>query len=141
VRVMKYSISKDKGKLDVTAIHDFLCNRSYWAKGRSMDTIIKSIDNSICYGLYDSMDKMLGFARAVTDKVTFAYLMDVFVLEEYRGRGLGKMLLQYILDDSETKVKFWLLGTVDAHGLYEQLGFVPLSNVDRYMEIKDNSIS
>ena len=140
MRLVKYSISKDKSKLDVAIIHDYLCDHSYWAKGRSLDTVKKSIDNSLCYGLYDLTGKMLGFARVVTDKVTFAYLMDVFVLETFHGQGLGKMLLQYILNDSETQVKFWLLGTVNAHGFYEQFGFMPLTNVERYMELKNSSI-
>jgi GNAT superfamily N-acetyltransferase len=134
---MEYSISTDKSRLDVPAIQDFLSNRSYWAKGRSFDNIKKSIDNSLCYGLYDSTGNMLGFARVVTDKVAFAYLMDVFILEAHRGKGLGKMLIKHILAEPELQVKFWLLGTVNAHGLYEQLGFTKLSHTERYMEIKD----
>jgi len=135
----EYFISSDKTKLDLTAIHDFLCNRSYWAKGRSLDAVKQTIDHSICFGLYHSTGPMVGFARVVTDTVAFAYLMDVFILESYRDKGLGKMLVQHILADSRLQVKFWLLGTVNAHGFYEQFGFIPLNNVERYMEIKDPS--
>jgi hypothetical protein len=83
---MEYSISTDKSKLDIFAIHDFLCNRSYWAKGRSLENVKKTIDRSFCFGLFDSRGQMPRFARVVTDYVAFAYLMDVFILEEYRGR-------------------------------------------------------
>ena len=76
---MQYLISTDKSKLNVEAIHDYLCNKSYWAKGRSLDDVKKSIDNSICFGLYDSEGNTLGFARVVTDQVVYAYLMDLFI--------------------------------------------------------------
>lgn len=80
---MKYSISTDKSKLDIDAIHEYLCNTSYWAKGRSVENVKKSIAHSLCFGLYDKSDQMLGFARVVTDEVAFAYVMDVFILEEH----------------------------------------------------------
>jgi GNAT superfamily N-acetyltransferase len=134
-----YLISTDKSKLDIGAIHDYLCNRSYWAKGRSVENVKKTIENSVCFGLYDNKEKMIGFARVVTDKMAFAYLMDVFVLEDYRGKGLGKKLDQHILDHPDLKVKFWLLGTVNAHGLYKKLGFSELENPNRFLAIVDNS--
>ena len=132
-------ISTDKTKLDIAAIHDFLSNRSYWAKGRSYENVKKSIDNSVCFGIYDCNDKMLGFARIVTDKVAFAYLMDVFILESYRGKGLGKKLIKHVLEHPDLQVKFWLLGTVNAHGLYKKLGFIELENTERYMAIRDKT--
>lgn len=134
---MEYSISTDKSKLDVAEIHDFLCNRSYWAKGRSLENVKKTIDSSFCFGVYDNKNEMLGFARVVTDHVAFAYLMDVFVLEEYRGNGLGKALVKYVIEHSDLQVKFWLLATVSAHAMYKKLGFRELSNIDRYLEIRD----
>lgn len=134
---MKYSISTDKSKLDVNAIHNYLCHKSYWAKGRSLERVRKSIDNSICFGLYDANDKMLGFARVVTDKVVFAYLMDLFVFEDYRGKGLGTMLVKHIVEHPDFQVRLWFLGTADAHGLYEKFGFSGLDDPDRYMFKRD----
>ena len=87
---MEFSISTDKSRLDIAVIHEFLCHHSYWAKGRSLENVKESIDNSLCFGLYDGAEKLFGFARAITDKVAFAYIMDVFVLEDYRGKGFGK---------------------------------------------------
>lgn len=136
---MEYSISSDKTKLDIAAIHDFLCNKSYWAKGRSLDNVKKSIENSKCFGVYDQSDKMLGFARVVTDQVAFAYLMDVFILEDYRRKGLGKMLVKHIFEHPDLQVKFWLLGTLDAHELYKKFGFSPLQDPTRYLAIRDES--
>jgi GNAT superfamily N-acetyltransferase len=134
---MEYSISTDKSKLAIEAIHDFLCHRSYWAKGRSLENVIRTIESSVCFGIYDSSEKMLGFARVVTDHIAFAYLMDVFILEEYRGKGLGQALVKHVIEHPDLQVRFWLLGTVNAHDMYKKLGFSELSNVDRYMEIRD----
>lgn len=134
---MEYSISTDKSKLDVSAIHDFLCNRSYWAKGRSLDDVKQTINSSFCFGVYDNKDEMLGFARVVTDHVAFAYLMDVFVLEKYRGNGLGKALVKYVIEHPDLQVKFFLLGTVKSHAMYKKLGFRELTSPGRYLEIRD----
>jgi len=134
---MEYSISSDKSLLDIDTIHDFLCNRSYWAKGRSLANVKKTIDNSMCFGLFDEPGKMLGFARVVSDKVAFAYLMDVFILEEHQGKGLGTMLVKHVIEHPELQVKFWLLGTAYAHEMYRRLGFTNLTNTDRFLEIKD----
>lgn len=134
---MNYSISTEKSKLNVEAIHDYLCHKSYWAKGRSLENVKKSIDNSICFGLYDSEDKMLGFARVVTDTVVFAYLMDLFIVEEYQGRGLGKELVKHIIEHPDLQVRLWFLVTASAHGLYEKFGFSGLSDPDRYMFKRD----
>ncbi len=92
-----YIISTDKQLLDIAVIHDFLSNRSYWGHGRSMETVSKSIEHSLCFGVYtQSEGKQAGFARVVTDFTIFAWVMDVFILEEYRGNGLGKLLMQSI---------------------------------------------
>jgi len=136
---MKYLISTDRSKLNVEAIHDYLCHKSYWAKGRSMERVKKSIDNSICFGLYDSDDKMLGFARVVTDKVVFAYLMDLFVLEEHQGKGVGTMLVKHIVEHPDLQVRLWFLATKSAHGMYEKFGFSGLSDPERYMFKRDEN--
>ena len=125
---MEYSISTDKSKLNVKAIHDFLCHKSYWAKGRSLENVIKSIENSICFGLYDSKNNMIGFARVDTDHVVFAYLMDLFIFEKHRGNGLGDKLIKHIIEEPELQVRLWFLATNSAHGLYKKYGFSALDN-------------
>jgi len=130
---MQYTISTDKSRLDVDAIHDYLCNESYWAKGRSLERVTTSIDNSNCFGLYDDSNRMLGFARVISDKVVFAYLMDLIVFPEYRGNGLGKKLVKHIMEQPDFQVRLWFLGTADAHRLYEQFGFIKLDQPERFM--------
>ena len=119
--------------MDINAIHDYLSHRSYWAAGRSLERVRTSIENSICFGLYDADDVMVGFARVVTDKVVFAYLMDLFILETHRGQGLGTQLVRHVVAQPELQVRLWFLATKDAHGLYEKVGFSPLDDPDRYM--------
>jgi GNAT superfamily N-acetyltransferase len=127
------SISTDKNLLDVAMIYDFL-RQSYWATNRSLETIQTSIEHSFCFGLYDN-GQQIGFARVISDCSVFAYIMDVFVLDNYRGQGLGKSLMQYILDESVLKnVRKWMLGTRDAHGLYRQLGFTDISSPEMWMQ-------
>ena len=134
---MKYSISTDKSRLNVEAIHDYLCNKSYWAKGRSLEAVNKSIDNSICFGLYDSEGNTLGFARVVTDKVVYAYLMDLFIFDEFQGKGLGTKLVKHILEQKDLQVRLWFLATKSAHGLYEKFGFSTISDPERLMFKRD----
>jgi len=136
---MEYLISTEKSKLDVVSIHDYLCNKSYWAKGRSLENVKKSIDNSICFGLYDSEQKIAGFARVVTDKVVFAYLMDFFIFEKYQGNGLGKKLVKHIIEYPDLQVRLWFLATKNAHKLYEKFGFSALADPDRYMFKRDEN--
>jgi GNAT superfamily N-acetyltransferase len=125
--------SDDKSKLDTGLIYKFLTN-SYWAKGRTIEEVKKSIEHSICFGVYKD-DKQIGFARIVTDYTIFAYLMDVFILEEYRGKGISKLLLNKIFKDDRFKgVKKWMLSTKDAHSLYAGFGFEEIKNADRLME-------
>jgi len=127
------SISTDKTLLNVSMIHDFL-RQSYWAKDRSLETIQTSIEHSFCFGLYHNKQQ-IGFARVVSDCSIFAYIMDVFVLDDYRGQGLGKLFMQYILDESALKnVRKWMLGTRDAHGLYRQLGFTDIPAPELWMQ-------
>ena len=126
-------ISDDKSKLDIGVIHKFLTT-SYWAEGRSIEAVKKSIENSICFGVYLD-DKQIGFARVITDYVVFAYLMDVFVLEEFRGKGYSKLLLKRVFEDDRfSGLKKWVLATKDAHSLYAQFGFRPLKRPERMME-------
>jgi len=127
-----YLVSTDKEKLDVKRIHDFISNRSYWAKGRSFTDVEASIRESVCFGLYEN-DVQLGFARVITDKVVLAYLLDFFIFEPYRGRGLSNLLMEEILAHEELQTVFWLLSTGDAHGLYEKFGFRRIEEASRLM--------
>jgi len=132
----EYKISTDKDKLDLIAIHDFLTNRSYWAIGRSFETVKRSIENSICFGVYDSSDKLVGFARVLTDYAVFAYIMDVFILEDYRKQGIGKQLMSAIMQHSDLQcLKRIMLATNDAHELYEKYGFKRTVSPEKIMEI------
>ena len=136
---MEYFISTDKTKIDVTAVHDYLCNRSYWAKGRSLECVKESIANSICFGLYSSENKMLGFARVVTDKAVFAYIMDLFVFEEYQGKGLGTYLANHIFEHTDIHVRLFLLATQTAHNFYKKHGFSELDAPENWMIKRDKN--
>lgn len=128
-------ISTDKQKLDIQIIHNYLSKESYWAKGRSMETVQRSIDNSLCFGVYTE-NKQVGFARVVTDYAVFAWLLDVFILPEYQGKGYGKKLMQTIMTHEKLQgLRRWGLGTDDAHELYKQFGFTPLNKPENVMEI------
>ena len=121
-----YRISTDPGELDLTVIHKYLSEESYWAEGIPLETVEKALSNSLCFGLYKN-NKQIGFARLVTDKATFAYLADVFVLEEHRGKGLSKWLIEVIQSHPELQgLRRWMLMTRDAQGLYEQFGWTVL---------------
>ncbi|MEP7376478.1 MAG: GNAT family N-acetyltransferase [Chitinophagaceae bacterium] len=118
-----YHISTDPSLLDMDAVYNYLSGESYWAKNIPRDVVEKSIANSLCFGLY-LIKRQIGFARLVTDKATFAYLADVFILPEYRGKGLSKWLMQVIHAHPELQgLRRWVLGTRDAHSLYEQFGW------------------
>jgi GNAT superfamily N-acetyltransferase len=132
---MTLEISTDQDRLDVTMIHSFLTNESYWVPGISRSSVEKCIKHSLCFGVY--LDgRQIGFARAVTDFVRYAHLLDVFVLPGFRGRGIGKLLLEYILAHPELQtIVRYTLGTQDAHGLYRQFGFTAFANPERQMEL------
>ena len=131
----EFEISTDRTRLDLAMIHRFLSNDSYWARGRSLEQTETAIENSICFGIY-SGERQIGFARVISDLATFAYLGDVFILDEFRGRGLGKMLMTAMLEQPELQgLRRWVLATRDAHGLYEQFGFSALKFPDRWMEL------
>jgi len=128
-----YTISTDRSRLDVALIHEFLSHRSYWAQGISRGTVERAISHSLCFGVYAG-DHQVGFARITTDYAALAYLADVFILEPYRARGLGKWLVECIVNHPELQgLRRWLLATLDAHGLYARYGFEPLTSPERYM--------
>ena len=128
-------ISTDKSRLDIELIHNYLSNESYWAKGRSIEKVKLSIENSICFGVYLD-EAQIGFARVVTDYAVFAWILDVFILKDFQGRGYGKKLMNTIMTQNNLQnLLRWGLGTDDAHGLYEQYGFKPLRKPQNMMEI------
>ena len=132
-----YLISADPSKLDIAVIHQYLSRESYWAKNIPLQTVERSIANSFCFGVYYH-DVQIGFARLVTDKATFAYLADVFVLPEHRGKGLSKWLIETIHAHPDVQgLRRWMLGTKDAHGLYAQFGWKPIPEemMSRFMQL------
>lgn len=132
----RFHVSTDPSLLDITRIHAFL-TRSYWAEGIPRDTVARSIQHSIAFGLYDG-GKQIGFARAITDRATFSYLADVYVEDEFRGQGLGKLLVRAAMAHPHLQgLRRWLLATRDAHGLYRQFGFSELSTPGMWMEKDD----
>jgi GNAT superfamily N-acetyltransferase len=118
--------------MDIDLIHSFL-TRSYWAEGISKEIVRRSIEGALCFGVFEN-DKQVGFARMITDRATFAYLADVFIIEEYRGLGLSKWLMEVIMSHPDLQgLRRMILATRDAHELYKKFGFTPLNNVDRWM--------
>jgi GNAT superfamily N-acetyltransferase len=135
----EYIISTDKNKMDIDFIHSFL-TRSYWAEGITKEIISRSIEGSLCFGVFN-MEKQVGFARMVTDEATFDYLADVFIDNDHRGKGLSKWLMEVILSYPGLQgLRRILLATRDAHGLYAQFGFTPLNNPDRWMQIHNPDV-
>jgi GNAT superfamily N-acetyltransferase len=130
-----YEISTDPARLDIDAIHACL-TRSYWSPGIPREVVARTAANSLCFGLFHATEGQVGYARVVTDRASFAYLCDVYVLEAHRGQGLSKWLLQTILAHPDLQgLRRFMLATRDAHGLYAQFGFTPLASPDRMMEI------
>lgn len=129
-----FTISTDRERLDLDVVYGFL-TECYWAKGIPRDVVARSIENSLCFGLY-AEGKQVGFARVISDYATYAYIGDVFVLDSFRGRGLGKWLMECIMQHPQLQgLRRWSLVTRDAHGLYAQLGFEPLKKPQNYMEL------
>jgi GNAT superfamily N-acetyltransferase len=129
-----YFISSDPSLLDLRVIHGFI-SQSYWAKGMPEALVARMIENSLCFGVYLGREQV-GFARVISDLTTFAYVADVFVLPEHRGKGLSKALMARILAHPDLQgLRRWVLVTLDAHGLYAPLGFKPPAHPERYMEI------
>ena len=134
-----YLISTDKSKIDIDYVHGFL-TQSYWSPGVPIQVVKKAMEGSLCFGIYDNdlqtlpPGRQVGYARMITDKATFGWLADVFIDESYRGRGLGKWLVEMILAHPDLQgLRRILLATKDAHKLYEQCGFSPINNPERFM--------
>jgi len=129
-----YEISTDPARVDIRMVHEFLTD-SYWAKGIPLETVRRSIENSIAFGLYHGQQQV-GFARIISDLATFSYLADVFILPAYRGRGLSQWLMECIIAHPDLQgLRRWMLATKDTHGLYAKFGFTPIKNPDSWMEI------
>jgi GNAT superfamily N-acetyltransferase len=135
-----YLISTDPERLDLDVIYAFLSGESYWAKGRPRDQIVRGIENSLPFGVYRD-GALVAFARVLTDRATFAWLADVFVVESERGSGVGKLLIQAVVEHPWVRgLPRVMLATADAHGLYEQFGFAPLERVERFMAIEASHV-
>ena len=135
----QFNISTDKNKINLDYVHRFL-TQSYWSPGISIQVVKKAMEGSLCFGVYDN-DKQVGYARVITDTATFAYLADVFIDENYRGKGLGKWLVKMILKHPDLQgLRRIILTTKDAHKVYEQCGFISITNPERYMVYNPQSI-
>jgi GNAT superfamily N-acetyltransferase len=133
----EFVLSTDKDKLPIATIHNFLSNEAYWCKGIPLETVQSAIDHSLNFGIYHK-DALVGYARIISDYTTIAYLGDVFILPEYRGKSLSKWLMQEIkAHPSLQGLRRWILLTRDAHELYQQFGWKPLEGPSRWMEIHD----
>jgi len=133
-------ITKDKSKIQIDYVHNFLSKESYWAKNIPLDIVKKSIENSLCYTVLKE-EKQVGFARVITDQASFCYLCDVFIDEKERRKGYSKLLMQFIMNDEVLHgLRRYMLATLDAHGLYQMFGFKSLSMPERIMEIKNSDI-
>jgi GNAT superfamily N-acetyltransferase len=131
-----YEISTDPSRLDLDVVHGFL-RTAYWSKGIPRDTVERSIEHSIAFGVFAPAGEQVGFARAVTDRTTYAWLGDVFVLEDHRGRGLGVWLVQCVLEHPDLRgLRRWALTTADAHALYTRFGFGPTSRPEVHLVIE-----
>jgi GNAT superfamily N-acetyltransferase len=135
-----YLISTHRARLDLNAIHGFLAS-CYWAKGIPREVVARSIEHSLCFGIYEGGGAQVGFARVVSDFATVAYLGDVFVLESHRGRGLSKWLMQCVMEHPALQnLRRWILLTRDAHALYSKFGFTPVKAPERYMELHQPNV-
>jgi GNAT superfamily N-acetyltransferase len=136
----EFELSTDPARLDRALIHRFLSDRSYWASGVPRAVVDRAIEHSLCFGVYRA-GAQVAFARAVTDRATFAYLADVFVLPEWQARGLGQWMIGAIVGHPELRgLRRFLLATKDAHGLYVRFGFAPLANPARFLERLDQDV-
>jgi GNAT superfamily N-acetyltransferase len=134
----EFTVSTDPHRLNLDAIHTALTTM-YWSEGIPRETVERALRGSLCFGLYvheDERERQVGLARVITDAATFAYLCDVYVLPEFRGRGLGKLLMQAVMEHPDLQgLRRFSLVTQDAHGLYRQFGFTEIRSPDRHMEI------
>lgn len=136
----EFLISTDRERLSLDVVHGFLTN-CYWAKGIPREVVARSIEHALCFGIYDGEGAQVGFARVISDFATIAYVGDVFVVETHRGRGLGKWLMQCIVQHPALQnLRRWILTTRDAHGLYSQFGFAPVKAPERFMELHQPNV-
>jgi GNAT superfamily N-acetyltransferase len=136
----EFMVSTDPDRLDLDMIHGFLTN-CYWAKGIPREVVARSIEHALCFGVYDGSGAQVGFARVISDFATIAYVGDVFVLDTHRGRGLGKWLMECIMQHPALQgLRRWILTTRDAHAIYAQVGFTPVKFPERYMELHDPDV-
>lgn len=132
---MSVEVTTDRERLDVDLIHRFLSEESYWAKGIPRATLERAIANSLCFGAFEHGEQV-GFARVVTDRATFGYLADVFVVPAHRGRGVSRSIMEAVRSHPDLQgLRRWHLSTLDAHAVYEKFGFTPLAFPERHMEI------
>ncbi|MGN6124348.1 MAG: GNAT family N-acetyltransferase [Sphingomonas oligoaromativorans] len=131
---MSWTLSFDPRALDLDTIHGFLTT-SYWSPSIPRETVARAIAGSLCVGAYRER-RQIGFARVVSDRATFAYLADVFVLDEARGQGIGRAMVRALMEHPELQgLRRWFLATLDAHGVYEALGWQPVAHPERLLEI------
>ena len=137
-----YEITTESTRFDLDVIHRYLNEQSYWAPGIPREVVERSIRHSLCFAIFESATRaQVGFARVTTDRATFAYLADVFVLPAHRGRGLSKRLMQSVLAHPELQgLRRWMLATRDAHGLYAEFGFTALPQPERFMQRYDPEV-
>lgn len=141
-RIDDFLFSTNKSRINIELVHDYLSTESYWAQNIPLAVVKRSIENSLCFGIYKE-GKQIGFARIVSDLATFAYLADVFITEQHRGKGLSKQLMQFIHACPDLQgLRRWLLATRDAHGLYEQFGWTRFTEelYPRFMQLHDHNV-
>jgi GNAT superfamily N-acetyltransferase len=135
-----YTISSDKSRMDLGFIHDYLSTKAYWCLRIPFDTVRRAVEHSLCFGVFHGQQQV-GFARVITDYATIAYLGDVFIIPEHRGKGLSKELMQAIMAHPDVQgMRRWILLTMDAHGLYRQFGWTPVEHPERYMEVANPNV-
>jgi GNAT superfamily N-acetyltransferase len=136
----EFEVTTDRTRLEIQIIHDFLALESEWARGIAPEIVERSIEGSLCFGLFHR-NRQVGFARVITDSATIAYLGDVFVLKNYRGRGLARWLMDCIVAHPDLQgLRRWILVTADAHDLYRKYGFKPLARPESFMELHDADV-
>jgi len=136
----EFVLSTNPARLDLDLVHGFLTN-CYWSKGIPRETVARSIEHALCFGIYDGQGAQVGFARVISDFATIAYLGDVFVLESHRGHGLGKWMMECIVHHPSLQgLRRWILLTRDAHQLYSQYGFKPVKSPELYMELHNPAV-
>ena len=133
------TITTDRSRLNIPFVHNFLTH-SYWARGIPLETVKRAIENSLCFGVFES-GQQVGLARVITDRATYAYLADVFIIEEFRGRSLATWLMECIVSHPSLQgLRRWTLATRDAHRLYAKYGFTPVQSPDHWMERHDPDV-